>query len=363
MTAAHLKWARRSWRVAAGSAALLLLVIGGTIALSLHLWASIPYRGYGASTALVEIPAGAHIRQTLAILEDRGIVRRFPLALVYLRLTRRAEGIKTGEYAFARPMTPREVFDKIIRGDVHHHRVTILEGSRAAEVFEAFVRAGFGPVEEFVEAFRDTTPIRGLDDEAVDLEGYLFPDTYSLAKGTTPRAIVALMVARFKEVFGPEGIAAARARDLTVRQVVTLASLVERETARPDEDRLVASVFTNRLRRGMRLQCDPTVIYAMAMRNLYDGNIRKRDLSIDSLYNTYLYAGLTPGPIGSPSASALRAAVEPAETEYLYFVSMNTGRHYFSRTLDEHNRAVWEYQKKPYRLRQLARSKRAQRGN
>jgi UPF0755 protein len=149
-------------------------------------------------------------------------------------------------------------------------------------------------------------------------------------------------------VLGPAWVESARARRLTPRDAVIMASLIERETAREDEDPVVASVFHNRLKLGMRLQCDPTVIYALAMRNRYDGNIRREDLKIDSLYNTYRYPGLTPGPIGNPGASALKAAVAPAATDYLYFVSMNTGRHQFSRNLEEHNRAVWQYQKKPF---------------
>ncbi|HUD72447.1 MAG TPA: endolytic transglycosylase MltG, partial [Dongiaceae bacterium] len=177
---------------------------------------------------------------------------------------------------------------------------------------------------------------------------YLFPDTYSFAKGTTPKVILETMAARFREVLGPAWVEAARARGLTPRQAVILASLIERETAREDEDPVVASVFHNRLKIGMRLQCDPTVIYALAMRNQYDGNIRREDLKIDSLYNTYRYTGLTPGPIGNPGASALKAAVAPASTDYLYFVSMNTGRHQFSRSLEEHNRAVYQFQKKPF---------------
>lgn len=339
----------------AGLLGALVLVTGG---IRILFWAAIPYRGYGASFAIVEIPDGAAAIQSLDILERHGIVQRFSLALTYLRLTGRARNLKAGEYSFTRPMTPGEVFDKLIAGDVHYHRVTILEGSRGDEVIAQFVRSGFGAESEYLDAFRDTRPIADLDDEAIDLEGYLFPDTYSLAKGTPPRAVIQMMVSRFREVFRPDQVVAARALGLTVRQAVTLASLVERETAVPEENALVASVFHNRLRRGMRLQCDPTVIYALAMRNAYDGNIRKGDLRIDSRYNTYRYFGLPPGPIGSPGAAALAAAAAPADTDYLYFVSMNTGRHRFSRTLNEHNRAVWEYQKKPFHLKRRAHSQR-----
>ncbi|MBI4169572.1 MAG: endolytic transglycosylase MltG [Acidobacteria bacterium] len=352
---------QRPFLLAAGG--LLLLVAAATVVVRILLWASIPYRGYGASFAIIEIPEGASAARALGILERHGIVQRFRLALAYLRLTGRTRDIKAGEYSFTRPMTPGEVFDKIISGDVHYHRITVVEGSRADEVVAQFVRAGFGPESEYLEAISDVSAIADLDDEAVDLEGYLFPDTYSIHKKTPPRTIVGMMVARFRELFQPSWIGMARQKGMTVRQAVTLASLVERETAVPEENSLVASVFHNRLRLRMRLQCDPTVIYALAMRDAFDGNIRREDLRIDSRYNTYRYYGLPPGPIGSPGAAALRAAIEPADTRYLYFVSMNTGRHFFSSTLGEHNRAVWEYQKKPFRLRRLARSRDARREN
>jgi UPF0755 protein len=353
----------RNWRVTGGTVALILAVGAATLVIRIALWSGIAYRGYGTATAIIEIPEGAGAARALDLLERHGIVQRFPLTLTYLKITGRARGIKAGEYYFNQPMTPGEVFEKLIAGDVYYHRVTVLEGSRADEVFRQFLAAGFGAEEEFLAAFGDTRPIADIDGEAVDLEGYLFPDTYSLHKGTSAAAIVAMMVARFREVFTPEMVEKGRGFNLSVREAVTLASLVERETSSAEEDPLVASVFLNRLRKRMRLQCDPTVIYALQMRNAWDGNIRKNDLRIDSRYNTYRYFGLPPGPIGSPGAAALRAAVEPATTTYLYFVSMNTGRHRFSSSLEEHNRAVWQYQKRPYMLRRRSRSPRGPRGN
>jgi UPF0755 protein len=339
---------RRVLLRATWASGLFLVVALGVVAARAWLWATLTYRDYGASSQIVEIPPGTSTRRALEILEKHGVVRPFGMAAGTLRFAGRTSGLKAGEYNFARPMTPLEVFDMIIGGDVYFHRVTVLEGLRSDEIFAQFVKSGFGTVEEFEAAFRDTTPLGDLDPGAVDLEGYLFPDTYAFAKGTTPKSIIETMVARFREVLGPAWVESARARRLTPRDAVIMASLIERETAREDEDPVVASVFHNRLKLGMRLQCDPTVIYALAMRNRYDGNIRREDLKIDSLYNTYRYPGLTPGPIGNPGASALKAAVAPAATDYLYFVSMNTGRHQFSRNLEEHNRAVWQYQKKPF---------------
>jgi len=354
-------WLRDHWFL--GMIGIVLLVLLLTVSAQIFLWASIPYRGYGASYAMIDIPEGTAAARAIEILEEHGVIQRSPLALVYLRLTGRTHGLKAGEYSFTRPMTPGEVFDKMISGDVYYHRVTIPEGVRSDEVFAQFVRAGFGTEEDYRLVFRDTSPIADLDEEATDLEGYLFPDTYSLQKGTTPKAIVAMMVARFREVFQTSWVARVTERGLTVREATTLASMVEWETAQADENALVASVFYNRLRLGMRLQCDPTVIYALAMRNAFDGNIRKEDLKIDSRYNTYRYSGLPPGPIGNPGAAALQAAVAPADTSFLYFVSMNTGRHFFSKTLGEHNRAVWEYQVRPFKLRKASRSVPGVRGN
>jgi peptidoglycan lytic transglycosylase G len=354
---------RHPWRFLAWSAGIVVLVTLGTLALRIALWASIPYRGYGASYAIVEIPEGTGPGHALEILIDRGVVQRFPMAMLFVKITGRSRGLKAGEFAFTRPMTPGEVFDKIIAGDVYYHRVTILEGLRSDEIFDQFVHSGFGTEEQFLEASRNVSLVADLDDEAVDLEGYLFPDTYSLQKGTTPAQVVHTMVARFREVTGPTFAEDARRQGLSVRQALTLASLVERETAHPEEDALVASVFHNRLRRGMRLQCDPTVIYALAMRNDFDGNIRKPDLRIDSRYNTYRYFGLPPGPIGNPGAAALRAAVHPATSDYLYFVSMNNGRHFFSTNLRDHNKAVYQYQVRPFRPRASVRSSRGARGS
>jgi peptidoglycan lytic transglycosylase G len=354
-------WLRDHWLI--GTTGAVLLVLALTWSARVFLWASIPYRGYGASYVIIEIPEGTGALRAIEILEEHEVIQRSPLAMTYLRMSGRTRGLKAGEYSFTRPMTPGEVFDKLISGDVYYHKVTIPEGVRSDEVFTQFVRSGFGPEEEFREAFHDTSLIEDFDSEATDLEGYLFPDTYTLQKGTPPKTIIATMVARFREVFQPSWIEKVRQRGLTVREATTLASMVEWETAQSDENALVASVFYNRLRLGMRLQCDPTVIYALAMRNQFDGNIRKDDLKIDSLYNTYRYFGLPPGPIGNPGSASLLAAVEPAETRYLYFVSMNTGRHYFSTTLTEHNKAVWQYQVRPFRRPSASRSPAGGRGN
>src|SRR5207302_4584821 len=202
-------------------------------------------------------------------------------------------------------------------------------------------------------------PIRGLDPAARTLEGYLFPETYSVPRHTDAAHLVRLMVERFKHVFTPDLKAAADAWGLSVRQVVTLASIVEKETARAEERPLVAAVYENRLRIGMGLQCDPTVIYALQLAGRYTGNLHRDDLAMDSPYNTYRYPGLPPGPIASSGRASLDAAVHPAAADFLYFVSRNDGSHVFARTLDEHNRNVQKFQVQYFRDLRAAEAGRA----
>ena len=234
--------------------------------------------------------------------------------------------------------------------------VTFPEGLTIADMSKIFESHGIGTAASFVEAAKDAALVHDLDPAAKDLEGYLFPETYALSRHTDAPKLIKLMVSRFDHVFTPELRQAAAARNLTVRQAVTLASIVEKETARPEERPLVAAVYTTRLRIGMPLQCDPTVIYALTKRGGYSGNIHKDDLSIDSPYNTYRYPGLPPGPIASPGRASLEAAVHPADADYLYFVSRNDGSHEFARTLDEHNRNVHKYQIEYFRAAGRGRS-------
>jgi UPF0755 protein len=229
--------------------------------------------------------------------------------------------------------------------------VTFPEGLTVAEMAKIFESHGLGPASSFVQASRDPAPIRELDPAAKDLEGYLFPETYALPRHTDAAKLVRLMTSRFEHVFTSDLRQAAAARNLTVRQAVTLASIVEKETARPDERPIVAAVYSNRLRIGMPLQCDPTVIDALLRAGSYTGNLKHDDLAFDSPYNTYRYPGLPPGPIASPGRSSLEAAVHPADADFLYFVSRNDGSHEFARTLEEHNRNVQKYQVQYFRDR------------
>jgi UPF0755 protein len=265
--------------------------------------------------------------------------------------------LKAGEYRFDRPMTAREVLAKIVRGEVDLVNVTFPEGLTVAEMSKIFEAHGFGAASAFVDAAQDASLILALDPAAHDLEGYLFPDTYAVPRRTDAARLVHAMVERFHKVLSPELRQAAEARGLTVRQLVTLASIVEKETAQPDERPLVAAVYANRLRIGMGLQCDPTVIFALARAGRFTGNLRRDDLQFDSPYNTYRYPGLPPGPIAAPGKGSLEAAAHPAEADYVYFVSRNDGSHEFARTLDEHNRNVQKFQVQYFRDRRLAQQK------
>jgi UPF0755 protein len=214
-----------------------------------------------------------------------------------------------------------------------------------------FEERGFGPQADFIRVASSPDAVRELDPLADNLEGYLFPDTYALPRRTTAEQLADRMVARFEKALTPEIRQQAAARGLSVRELVTLASLVEKETAKADERPLVAAVYANRLKIGMGLQCDPTVIYALERAGRYTGNLTRADLQFDSPYNTYRYAGLPPGPIASPGQASLEAAAQPADVPYLYFVSRNDGSHAFASTLDEHNRNVYEFQIQYFRQR------------
>jgi UPF0755 protein len=299
----------------------------------------------GLAPVKLVVPLGSSADAIARQLHALGLVRH-PLVF---RLLARQRGLsaqlKAGEYALSGPLSLDGILGALARGDVVRRDLTVPEGRNLDEV--AALLAGEGvAIEGFLAAARDPSPMRDLDPVASDLEGYLFPDTYDVPQSPeAPRSLVRRMTARFRAVIGPE-LERIAERGLTVRQVVTLASIVELETASADERPRIAAVFWNRLEKGMPLQTDPSVIYALKQAGRWDGNIRKRDLEIDSPYNTYRRAGLPPGPLGSPGRDAIRAVLEPAPTKDLYFVSRNDGSHEFSETLSAHNRAVNRYQRR-----------------
>ena len=303
-----------------------------------------PVRSASEPPQRVLIQPGTGVLQIGRQLQGLGLVRH-PEVFRVLALERGATGkLKAGEYELAGRMSLTQVVDKMVRGDVVRRFVTFPEG-RNIEEMAAIVAGESLPPAAFITAARDPVPIADLDPQATDLEGYLFPDTYEIPpRPDAPAVLARRAVDRFRRVIGPE-LPAVQQSGRTLRQIMTLASLVELETAVPAERPRVAAVFLNRLRHHMPLQTDPTVIYAMRKAGTWDGNIRKRDLGIDSPYNTYRYPGLPPGPIASPGIESIRAVLHPAASNELYFVSRNDGSHHFSRTLAEHQRAVDHYQR------------------
>jgi UPF0755 protein len=332
-----------------------LLSIGGFIIVLLAAAAAVmgwfgwkqlhePYQGYAGPEQFVTIRQGASSSEIGRQLTAAQIVRDPQLFRAALWWTGRGRSLKAGEYRFDHAMTPLEVLDVLVRGDVYTLRLTFPEGLNIEEMAKLYESHGFGKGSDFIAAARDATRIRELDDKASDLEGYLFPETYSLPRQTPAARLIDLMVARFLAVYDARLRARASAEGLTTREVVTLASLVEKETGKPEERPIVAAVYRNRLKRGMPMQADPTIVYALLKAHRYDGNIRREDLSMDSPYNTYKYPGLPPGPIASPGKASLEAALTPANAPYLYFVSRNDGSHVFAETLDEHNANVRKFQ-------------------
>jgi UPF0755 protein len=289
----------------------------------------------------VELAPGASTARFATQLEAAGVVRSryaFELMRWFKRGTLRA-----GEYRFDRPAPVADVYARIVRGDVFTKVVTIPEGASIFDIGARLEQAGLGAGQDFVDAaVKQAGLVSDLDPEAKSLEGYLFPDTYHFARKASPAQIATAMVRRFRTVAAQLGLKG------NVHQVVTMASLVERETAVDAERSLVAGVFENRLAKKMPLMTDPAVIYGLELEGRWRGTIYQSDLKHDTPYNTYLHAGLPPGPVANPGAKSLRAAMEPAKTTYLYFVASGTnaqGRSLFASTLEEHNRNVAEYRR------------------
>jgi UPF0755 protein len=263
---------------------------------------------------------------------------------------RDARPFRAGEYAFTGPLRPDEVLERVWHGEVKLHRFTVPEGLRAAEIAEIVERSGLATAADFLRAAQDPELARSLGLPFPGLEGFLFPDTYAFARGVPARAIATEMVARFKEEYARADALRAQGVVLTLGEVATLASIVEKETGRPEERPRIACVFHNRLKLGMRLQTDPTVMYAAFLRTgHWSKNISRSDLLAPHPYNTYTTGGLPPGPIANAGAAALRAVLAPAECRDLYFVSRNDGTHVFCPDLRCHNAAVQEWQVQYFR--------------
>jgi len=298
-----------------------------------------PYRGFG-NEALIDIPRGASTRQIARQLAGAGIVPS-EWHFLAVRILQPGRTLQAGEYQFTKPATPFEVYSRIARGDIFFFEVTFPEGSNLFDMAAILEERRILTAKDFIAAAKDPEQIKDLAPQAPTLEGYLFPATYKLTRQTTARQLTRDMTTRFRRAW------AELASTAPVHNTVTLASLVEKETAVGNERPLVAAVFRNRLDRGMKLDCDPTTIYAALLDGRYRGTIYRSDLDSRNPYNTYQHPGLPPGPIANPGLKALAAALQPAETDYLFFVARpdGSGSHIFSASIEAHNEAVTEYRR------------------
>ena len=327
-----------------GIAILLILIFLSIVAAGGYL-NIVTYAKKPPDTPLVEeaviVQSGQGFKALSTLLYQKGMI----LHPVKFRLFARIKGydkrIKAGEYMLSSAMTPKKILETMVDGKVYLHRLTIPEGYNLRQIAQAVETAGFASEADFLKAATDPDLVHAKGIDARTFEGYLFPDTYYFPRSATPENIISAMVKQFWSVFKPEWKEQAKTLGMTIHQVITLASIIEKETAVADERPIISSVFHNRLKRNMRLESDPTVIYGMGD---YNGNITRKDLESPTQYNTYTIKGLPPGPISNTGAKAIEAALFPADTKFLYFVSRNDRTHHFSTNFKDHNRAVRKYQ-------------------
>jgi len=320
----------------------------GFVALRLWYYWAHPVRLAPRVETCFEIPEGSSLKKIALLLKQQGVIREPTLFTLLARFRNAEYRIQSGEYCVRLPLAPRDILDKLIRGEIQLVSVTIPEGSTVFDIARIIEQHGIAPAEEIVHKATDPAFVKrfGYDNES--LEGFLFPDTYTFKRKTSPEALLSRMASRFSEMMSRELQRTTHRRTLPLREVITLASLVEKETPQCSEKPLIAAVFLNRLSRGMRLECDPTVLYGLRREDpQFQGRLLKKHLLKTTPYNTYQIAGLPYGPICNPGLDSIRAVLNPATTDYLFFVSRNDGTHQFSRTLEEHNQAVTTYQRLP----------------
>ena len=317
-----------------GSLAIILIVAG-----LLFFKASLPMSD-NTQPQVFEVKSGMTLKQVSQELFRQNLIRSANAFQAIALIQDKEKLIKVGEYYISPSMLPAEILQRITSGKTVLHSITIPEGYRITEIANLLEEKDLADKNIFLQQAKNVELLEGIPTSS--LEGYLFPDTYHFGKRTTEAAIINKMVKTFKErVLKQEFLKRAEDLGFSYHEIITLASLIEKETGKDSERKQISSVFHNRLKKNMLLQTDPTVIYAI---DIFDGNIRKRDLNIDSPYNTYRYKGLPPGPIANPGLKSIIAALYPATTSNLYFVSKQDGSHKFSATLNEHNRAVQKYQ-------------------
>ena len=319
-----------------------------------------PFRAWEGEELIVDVRSGQGAGSILNRLESEGVLADSRLARLYLIHVLKDPPLIAGEYRFTEALDVPGVLAKLTRGEIITYPVTLIEGLTREETADTLAAQGFGERDLFLRAANDPSLIADLDPEAEHLEGYLYPDTYHFARGISEAEIVATLVRTFRRRWQRDVEPRLAPNDpRTPREVVVLASIVEKEALLDTERPMIAGVYAHRLRRGIALYADPTVIYAKKLLGTWDGNLRRPDLKLDSPYNTYVYPGLPPGPICSPAVKSLQAAAVPEKTRNLYFVSRNDGSHIFAETLSEHNRNVQVWQKQYWRDRWAAERKQA----
>jgi UPF0755 protein len=325
---------------------LFLLLCGAASAYYVWILLNESYKGYSAQKIALTIHPGSSASAISNLLWQKGVIRN-PWLLKGLFLYREtAKESKAGDYVFDRPLTPFQVYDKLMKGEMYYIVFTVPEGSTVFDIDGLWRLKQPTTSQDFKTSIQNPEvqqALHSIDASIHSAEGFLFPNTYFMGKKDGARKLALVMIREFKKQFGEVEVHRAKELGMNPLQIVTLASLIEKETGLDRERPLVSAVFHNRLRRSMLLQCDPTVIYAMKLAGEYDGTILKKDLERDSPYNTYVHQGLPPGPICNPGMASIHAALFPEETKLLYFVSKNDGSHFFSLTLEEHNRAVQQY--------------------
>ena len=323
-----------------------IVVPAGAVAGYAFWWANTPASS-SPDEVIVEIPKGAGLGQIANVLERNGVLRDARAFRYYVQLVKKQKKLRAGEFRLRKDLTPSQLLETLVRGEVVLHRITVPEGYAEKEIAKVVAASGLATEADFLAVANDAAFARQVGIPADRLEGYLFPDTYAFAKGVGAREIATAMVRRFQEVWNDDLKARAATFGLTTHQAVTFASIVEKETGDPSERPIIAGVFHNRLKKGMKLESDPTIIYGIKD---YDGNIRKKDIRDPAnVYNTYVIKGLPPGPIASPGAEALRAVAYPAQHSYYFFVAKGagSGSHHFSATYEEHTQMVRKYLLRP----------------
>ena len=326
---------------------IVLFAIAGLAAVGFWLRSELetPYYGAQDTETYIDVPRGANTSEIADLLVNAGILhRRLPFRL-YLRFTGMGRRIQAGEYRFSEVATPGQIIQRLVRGDVYYRSVTVPEGLTAEETIELLAKNGLGNPAELEQALLKTNWIHDLDPKAKNLEGYLFPETYRFGRKADSETIIKSMVDQFRIRIARLLSSSPPDTGWNVSRIVILASMIEKEVKKPEEGPLVASVLINRLRKGIPPACDATIIYAMKLAGIYKGRLRKADLAMESPYNSYLHQGLPPGPICNPGEGSLRAALNPADTDYYYYVSRNDGTHQFSKDLQSHLNAVNRFQK------------------